>query len=1007
MKMSNCKYKLRKLSVGLVSVGIMFTATTVMGEEISQLPVTNVDVQQVVEKQVSVSDATSEAEKTEVSQDATSTQSEDTNTIIKSESKQVEEAKNSELAKVGSSEETSSNPSNQKSQALLKEEETNRSIEVDHFSIDKSTDSKIVKDDSNLITSRDKAQRTELFKIERNVNIDESKGEVDVTLTVTPKEIDNGADVIVLLDTSKKMTDEQFKNAKEGIKQLVTTLTGSVNDEKNRNTVRLIDFYREVGDPISLSGLSEENVNKKLDEVREKAYKKWNWGVDLQGAIHKAREIFKREANSNPSLKKHQHIVLFSQGEATFSYALGDEAKKKTSTVKGQITSSNATLSWLPIFDYTNRNANMIDDIKKLVSLSKNIGLDSKLGVVEKAVNSASLANGLLNIFGYSPTQYLTLKEYQSQNSLEKDFDYKRRVGEGYYNYSFSSNQATGDTPLKSILKPILKSSLDTESKSYFGALLDWMALREAFNKFKEDALWSVLDGIFYTREHIYYNHNLSAQAEARMAREEGITFFSFDVTKPNNTKKSDFDKYLKAMSEGNKLLDIDSVTNKDKFRYLLDNLEIKEEFSGDVKVKNDSWVTTLDSENKKIKDTQVVYHKEASAGSWLSAPTKESLTLKINKRQFFDALKYDRKIILNYKLELNKNKIKKNSEAKVRKTRSTEESKKLNFVSVNIISNTISYSINDKKVNGNKLEDIKLTYSKEMVPVPEVEGTIEIPKAPEKRLVDPVLPSQPVFPDMPKYDEAETSYGSSEIIDIVEDTGSGIEMGAASGAISTQENTDPIVEITEDTQPGMSGHSEDITIIEDTKPEKIDTIIGGNVIDFTEDSITHNQYTESGQNSTNESQEIIEDTKPESDTISIGGQSDPIEITEDTLPNVSGRSGDITITEDTKQPEVIIGGQSDPVELSEDTAPGMSGFNEGTVVEEDTRPKLQFHFDNEEPIPTINKAISQTPIARVDNNLPQTGDKDKSEAFFTIAALTVIGAAGLLSKKNRKNQID
>ncbi|HEL1312635.1 TPA: fibronectin binding protein [Streptococcus equi subsp. zooepidemicus] len=255
------------------------------------------------------------------------------------------------------------------------------------------------------------------------------------------------------------------------------------------------------------------------------------------------------------------------------------------------------------------------------------------------------------------------------------------------------------------------------------------------------------------------------------------------------------------------------------------------------------------------------------------------------------------------------------------------------------------------------------------MVPVPDVDGTIEIPKAPEKRLVDPVLPSQSVFPDMPKYDEAETSYGSSEIIDIEEDTGSGIEMGAASGAISTQENTDPIVEITEDTQTGMSGHSEDITIIEDTKLEKTDTIIGGNVIDFTEDSIPDNQYAESGQNSVDDN-EVTEDTKPESNTI-------------------------------------ILGGQSDPVELSEDTAPGMSGFNEGTVVEEDTRPKLQFHFDNEEPIPTINKAISQTPIARVDNNLPQTGDKDKSEAFFTIAALTVIGAAGLLSKKDRKNQID
>ncbi|HER1781417.1 TPA: YSIRK-type signal peptide-containing protein, partial [Streptococcus pyogenes] len=33
--MTNCKYKLRKLSVGLVSVGTMLIAPTVLGQEVS------------------------------------------------------------------------------------------------------------------------------------------------------------------------------------------------------------------------------------------------------------------------------------------------------------------------------------------------------------------------------------------------------------------------------------------------------------------------------------------------------------------------------------------------------------------------------------------------------------------------------------------------------------------------------------------------------------------------------------------------------------------------------------------------------------------------------------------------------------------------------------------------------------------------------------------------------------------------------------------------------------
>ncbi|ERL16493.1 hypothetical protein HMPREF1227_0661 [Streptococcus pyogenes GA41046] len=47
-----------------------------------------------------------------------------------------------------------------------------------------------------------------------------------------------------------------------------------------------------------------------------------------------------------------------------------------------------------------------------------------------------------------------------------------------------------------------------------------------------------LLEYLFYKREYHYYNHNLSAIAEAKMAQQEGITFYSVDVTDLKTTSK-------------------------------------------------------------------------------------------------------------------------------------------------------------------------------------------------------------------------------------------------------------------------------------------------------------------------------------------------------------------------------------------------------------------------------------------------------------------------------------
>ncbi|HGI1216420.1 TPA: LPXTG cell wall anchor domain-containing protein, partial [Streptococcus pyogenes] len=98
----------------------------------------------------------------------------------------------------------------------------------------------------------------------------------------------------------------------------------------------------------------------------------------------------------------------------------------------------------------------------------------------------------------------------------------------------------------------------------------------------------------------------------------------------------------------------------------------------------------------------------------------------------------------------------------------------------------------------------------------------------------------------------------------------------------------------------------------------------------------------------------------------------------------------------------------SDPIDITEDTQTGMSGSNDATVIEEDTKPKRFFHFDNEPQAPEKPKeqpslSLPQAPVYKAAHHLPASGDK--REASFTIVALTIIGAAGLLSIKRRDTE--
>ncbi|HHJ8421619.1 TPA: serum opacification factor [Streptococcus pyogenes] len=1016
--MTNCKYKLRKLSVGLVSVGTMLIAPTVLGQEVSTTGSTETSAASTASVDATTSGTTASGASGE-SSDASVASSEgsqgsesapaspqpqpqaQTAPAATSASSKAKTEEQTPKAATSSTPSTPAASSSSNSNQEASAETEPQMMDVEKYTVDKESSELKVKDgkkpknenkvdkDTKLIRNRDGEQR-DIFDIKREVKTN-ADGTIDVTVTVTPKEIDKGADVMALLDVSQKMTKENFDKAKEQIKKMVTTLTGEPTDGKEnrnrRNSVRLMTFYRKISEPIDLSGKTSEEVEKELDNIWDKVKKEdWDWGVDLQGAIHKARDIFKKEKES----KKRQHIVLFSQGESTFSYDINDKDKNNTvrkNRITGKVTTSNPLFPWLPIFNHTNQKAEVIDDVDKLLDFAEKMGISLPKGLRE-GVQAIGLSNSFLSTFtGSGLTEYLTLNEYGSDILKEKQFDYTKRVGEGYYYHSYSKRTHGDKMPFEKQTREVLEQFLPKiESREWAKKFIDIFGLQgQKVDQIGVDVIMKVINSIFYSRQYYYYNHNLSAIAEAKMAQEEGITFYSVDVTdlKPKRAKRqaavlqkttkkeseedrnNKFDGYLKKMSEGGKEF-FNDVDEADKFKDTLTEVTVTETFENSVSVENQSWKVSSNSNHKE----NVKYTNAQKNRNWFSSEVKESLTWTISKEQLKQAFEDGKPLTLTYKLKVDNNKLKKalDDKRKNRPKRSIPTENE-NSVTEKIISNTVNYKINKQEVKGNKLDDVKLTYTKETVPVPDVEG--EVVPIPEKPLVEPMTPLYPAIPNyptpqLPKDEDLEISGGHGPIVDIVEDTGTGVEGGAQNGVVSTQENKDPIVDITEDTQPGMSG-SNDATVVE-------------------------------------------EDTAPKRPDVLVGGQSDPIDITEDTQPSVSGSNDATVVEEDTapKRPDILVGGQSDPIDITEDTQPGMSGSNDATVIEEDTKPKRFFHFDNEPQAPEKPKeqpslSLPQAPVYKAAHHLPASGDK--REASFTIVALTIIGAAGLLSKKRRDTE--
>lgn len=474
---------------------------------------------------------------------------------------------------------------------------------------------KEISDNGKSVKRRD-VEQIKLFDIMKSAVVEKDKS-ITVTTTIKPKQIYNGADVIILLDTSKKMTEESKKSAKESIKKIVKTLLED-DMHKNLNSVRLISFYRQVKDSVELK---PSNVEQMVEKAFEEAKKNTNYGVSMQAAIHKAESIFDKEKNNG----KRQHIVLMSQGEATFSYDIKDKEKARTTTVKGDtVVGESPFFPWPFYVEKTFKKANMIKDFKAFIKLLNRLGIHN----FDNIKDNLGLAD-YLKLFGLdSAFDYIKLKEFESNNFDSSNFDYSKTVGEGYHNHSYQRiNVVSKEFPFKKTIMAALRSKIEKENAGEVEKIL---------NKATVKVIETALDTIFYQREYVFYNHNLSAQGEAKIAKNKKISFYSVNVTDKSDKKKAELQKYLRDMSENGKFLDTNDSKLADKFKDVLKEIFIED------KLHKDYEAEILE------KDGNAIFSK--GGGIIFSYPPKVNWTL--NAEDIKNAFEKDIPLKLVYKLK-------------------------------------------------------------------------------------------------------------------------------------------------------------------------------------------------------------------------------------------------------------------------------------------------------------------------------------------------------------------
>lgn len=722
--MNHPKFTLRKLSIGLVSLG---AGVALSGTLYPQNTVTVYAETPTLEK-TAETDSTSPIMPTAVVEDPKFAQANENKEVEVADSSSTSDLpkSNAESASpealmnknaVESEVKVAENTSASEEKATEKEEPAVQYVEkeVDDYSTN------VEKPNETVSSTVDKTSK-ELFTVSRTAEVGQD-GVVTVTTQIVPKEIDKGAEIVVLVDTSKKMDKEAKKTAKDNIIKLVKKMTEPNDVYNSRNSVRVIGFNRKLSEAQEVNSTTVEDTVEKLFTDAEQNY---NWGVDMQGAIHEARRILESEKSG-----KRKHIVLLSQGESTFSYDLTDAAKTETKykTIdEDKVVHTNPLLPWPFTFDVTVRRANLLKDAKSLIDFLDKIGIKQ----FNKALEGASAIEGITDFLGKfikNPLEYIDLADIDSSKLEEKSFNYDKQIGEGYHFRSFYERKLEPLRVREEVIKKIkdnLKKELDkaalpTNTLSYIGKKL---GLTNTSEKAIDLFATSLVDYIFYGRKNIFNNHNLSAQAEAKIATEKGIHFYAVDVTK-NDEQKNKFDDYLKKMSgDDKKFLSVDENV-AEKFKDVLTKVTLVDTIENDVEI-----IGELSHPKAKL--------TTPSSSYWFSSlfsSSKKTITLDLNKADLIEAYQTNKPISLTYQLQL-KDKKKKGSQK--------------------LVSTEISHTINDK--NKEKKYSSKITLNHEtkkvLVPVPiepkDTDKVVDKPTGISK--VENMTPM--VTPEIPKQTE-------------------------------------------------------------------------------------------------------------------------------------------------------------------------------------------------------------------------------------------------------------
>ncbi|CYW67508.1 serum opacity factor [Streptococcus suis] len=1034
--MNHPKFTLRKLSIGLVSLG---AGVALLGTLYPQNTVTVYAETPILEK-TAETDSTSPIMPTAVVEDSKVVQANENK-----EGEVADSSSTSDLPK--SNEETTSpealtnknaselevkvaeNTSSSEEKATEKEERAVQYVEkeVDDYS------TKVEKPTETVSSTVDKTSK-ELFTVSRTAEVGQD-GVVTVTTQIVPKEIDKGAEIVVLVDTSKKMDEDAKKTAKDNIIKLVEKMTDPTNTHNSRNSVRVIGFNRKLSEAKEVN---KTNVKDTIDNLFSNAEQNYNWGVDMQGAIHEARRILESE-NSG----KRKHIVLLSQGESTFSYDLSDEVKSKPiykNIKEDKVVHTNPLLPWPFTFDVTVRRANLLDDAKSLISFLNKVGITR----FDKALDDVSTVAGITKLIGIiakDPLDYINLVDVDSSQLGEKNFNYEKQIGEGYHFRSFYDRKVEPLTFRNQIVSKIKhnlttelkKAELPTNTLSY---IAEKLGLTNTSEKAIDLFATSLVDYIFYGRKNIFNNHNLSAQAEAKIATEKGIHFYAVDVTKDKaGEEKNKFDDYLKKMSgDDRKFLSVDENV-AEKFKDVLTKVTLVDTIENEAEV-----IGKLSHPKAKL--------TTPSPSSWFSSlfsSSKTTITLDLNKADLIKAYQTNEPISLTYQLQY-----------KGKKNRNSQK----------LVSTEISHTINDK--NKEKKYSSKITLNHETkkvsVPVPiepkDTDKVVDKPTGISK--VENMTPM--VTPEIPKQTEPKVPEATQPMKPIEND---GIDkpelvIPKATDNIITPDSALPMQpESPKETgKPGNNVELESPKPIEDstddsankpdsTTPKTTDNIIIPNpTLPMKPETAEETEKTEI--NVEPESPKPIEDSTDDSANKSdstIPKATDNIIIPNSTFPMKPESPEEIGETENSVKPEL-----SKPIEDTDSSAgtqkldipkvmdtPDLSRPMKPESTEEigkaensDTpdSSKTIKDSDNSAPISTINDKVNAETVAnqvelamnqksRLSENmekvssvnrsneksrtLPSTGQADSP--IYTLTALSLLVGAQVLYRTKRKQE--